>query len=78
MSSKSRSEEDASSGKQSAGPLEGVDQSLSPTLPPISNSADGDGKRNIAAINPDKPYSVFTYREKWLIVSVASYAALFR
>jgi hypothetical protein len=26
----------------------------------------------------DKPYSVFTHREKWLIVIIASYAALFR
>lgn len=77
----SKSEADAGGGKQSpaAGPIVEVDhwQSLSPTLPPISKSTDGDSKRN-SATDSDKPYSVFSYREKWLIVCIASYAAIFR
>ena len=81
----SKSEADAGGGKQSLaapGPIADkiaeVDQSLSPTLPaPISKSTDGDSKRNFAT-DSDKPYSVFTYREKWLIICFASYAAIFR
>jgi hypothetical protein len=70
----SKSEASGGGGKQSARPLE-VDQLLSPTLPPISETADKDNKRNVVT---DKPYSVFTHREKWLIVGFASCAALFR
>jgi len=68
-----KSEADAGGGKQSpaAGPIGEVDQ------PPISKSTDGDSKHNFAT-DSDKPYSVFTYREKWLIVCVASCAAIFR
>jgi hypothetical protein len=68
-----KSEADAGGGKQSpaAGPIEEVDH------PPISKSTDGDSKGNFAT-DSDKPYSIFTYREKWLIVCFASCAAIFR
>jgi len=61
---------------QSAGPLE-VDQSPSPSPPPLSETADGDSERSVVRV-ADKPYSVFTDREKWFIVGFASLAALFR
>lgn len=60
---------------QSAEPLEVDRSSLSPSPPPLSETADGDSERSVVA---DKPYSIFTYREKWFIVSFASLAALFR
>ena len=59
---------------QSAGPLE-VDRSQSPNLPPLSKTVDGDSERSVVV---DKPYSVFTYREKWFIMGFAAFAALFR
>ncbi|KAH9993492.1 MFS general substrate transporter [Russula compacta] len=62
--------------KKSAGPLVSeMDQSLSPTLSlPKTATEDRNRNRNVAG---DKPYSIFAYREKWLIVSIASCAALF-
>ena len=50
-----------------------VDQSLPPMLPPVSEAVDS--KHDV---DTDKPYSVFTSREKCLVVSLASFAALFR
>lgn len=52
-----------------------VDQSLPPTLPPVCEAADRDSKRNV---DTDKPYSVFSSRDRWLVVSFASFAALLR
>jgi hypothetical protein len=60
--------------KRSAGPLD-VEQSRSPISSSISKSAVGDSGHHVAT---DKPYSVFTHKEKWLIVSLASCAAIFR
>ncbi|KAH9964193.1 MFS general substrate transporter [Russula dissimulans] len=54
----------ARDGEQSAGPP-----------PPTSDTATGAGKTNAAS--DDEPYSVFTYREKVVIVWVASFAVLF-
>ena len=51
------------------------DQPLPRTPPPVSEAVDRDSKRNV---DTDKPYSVFTSREKCLVVSLASFAALFR
>ena len=49
----------------------------SPVPSPVSKTASvvGDNGLHVAT---DKPYSVFTYNEKWLIVSLASCAAIFR
>jgi len=52
-----------------------VDQSLPPTLPPSSETVNRDSKRNV---DTDKLYSVFISRDKWLVVSLAAFAALFR
>ena len=60
-------------GEQSAGPLD-VEHSPSPVPSSISKTAVGDEERDIA----DKPYSVFTHKEKRLIVCLASCAATFR
>ncbi|KAI9507807.1 major facilitator superfamily domain-containing protein [Russula earlei] len=49
------------------------EQSAGPQLQ-ITETAVGISEYNVAA---DKQYSVFTHREKWLIVSIASFAALF-
>ena len=73
MSSKSEADTD---GKQSARVSDvTVGQWLS--LAPSSNTeiAVGDKGRHAAI---DKPYSVFTHKEKWLIVILASCAAIFR
>ena len=62
--------------KQSAGfPDITVEQLLSPTPSSNTEIAAGD-KRNHVGI--DKPYSVFTRKEKWSIIILASCAAIFR
>ena len=64
--------------KQSAGDPQAdvvVEQSLSPAPPLYTEIAEGDKRRHIAI---DRPYSVFTDNEKWLIVILASCAAVFR
>jgi len=43
--------------------------------PPNTEMTVGTSQHDVAG---DKPYSVFTHREKALIVSIASFAALFR
>ena len=54
-----------------------VGQPLSPTPSSNTEIAVGDkDKEHPAAI--DKPYSVFTRKEKWSIVILASCAAIFR
>jgi hypothetical protein len=73
MSSKSEAGAD---GKQSAGvPDVTVEQLLSPAPSSNTEIAVGDKKRHFAI---DKPYSVFTRKEKWLIVILSSCAAIFR
>jgi len=62
---------------QSVEPLEVDRSSLSPSPPPLPEMANGDSEHRVVADKPG-PYSVFTYREKWFIVSFASLAALFR
>lgn len=64
----------APSAASSATSLE-VDQSLPPTQPLASEAIDRDNQHND---DTDKPYSVFTSRDKWLVVNFASFAALFR
>ena len=59
---------------QSAEPSE-VDRLLPPSPPPPSETTDGDSERSVVA---GKPYSVFTYRDKWWIVSFAAFSSLFR
>jgi hypothetical protein len=61
-------------GEQSAGPLD-VEHSPSPVPSSVSKTAVGDKGRDVVT---DKPYSVFTRKEKWLIVCLASCAATFR
>jgi len=63
-------------GEQSAGPLD-FEQLVSPVLPvsSISKTTAGDNGHHVAI---DKPYSVYTHKEKWLIVFLASCAANFR
>jgi hypothetical protein len=62
--------------KQSAGPLDvTVEQLLSPPPSSKTEAAVGDNRHHIST---DKPYSVFTHKEKWLIVILASCAAIFR
>ena len=48
-----------------------------PSPVPSSNSKTT-FRDNVAIDNIDKPYSVYTYNEKWLIVCIASCAANFR
>jgi hypothetical protein len=60
--------------EQSAGPLD-VEQLPSPVPSSISKTAVGDNGHHVAI---DKPYSVYTHKEKWLIVCIASCAAFFR
>jgi hypothetical protein len=73
MSSKSKAGADS---KQSAGdPDVTVEQPLSPAPPLYTEIAEGDKRPHIAI---DRPYSVFTDNEKWLIVILASCAAVFR
>ncbi len=63
-------------GKRSAGPLDvTVEQSLSPAPFLNTEAAIRDNRNHIPT---DKPYSVFTHKEKWLIVILASCAAIFR
>ena len=70
MSSKS---EAGANNKQSAGvPDVTVEQPLSPAPTEI---AAGDKRRHVAI---NKPYNVFTHKEKWLITIFASCAAVFR
>lgn len=52
-----------------------VDQSLPPTPPLASEAIDRDSQHND---DTGKPYSVFTSRDKGLVVNFASFAALFR
>jgi hypothetical protein len=47
----------------------------SPARPPILETAAAESKDGVAS---DEPYSVFTYKEKWSIVGISSFAALFR
>jgi hypothetical protein len=62
--------------KQSAGdPDVTVEQSRSPAPPLYTEIAVGDKGHRIVI---DRPYSVFTDNEKWLIVILASCAAVFR
>ena len=63
-------------GAQLAEPFQ-VGRSPSPSPSPLSETVDGDSERSVRVVT-DKPYSVFTYREKWFIVTFASFAALFR
>jgi hypothetical protein len=73
MSSKSEAGADC---KQSAGvPDVTVEQPLSPA--PSSNTEIIVGDK-VHHVPIDKPYSVFTRKEKWLIVNLASCAAIFR
>jgi hypothetical protein len=73
MSSKS---EEGADGKQSAGvPDVTVEQLLYPTPSLNTEIAVGDKRQHVAI---DKPYSVFTRKEKWSIVILASCAAIFR
>jgi hypothetical protein len=73
MSSKSKDDVDS---KQSAGdPDVMVEQLLSPAPPSNTEFAVGDERHHVAI---DRPYSVFTHNEKWLIVILASCAAVFR
>ena len=73
MSSKS---EVGADGKQSAGvPDVMVEQSLSPAPSSNTKIAVGDKRHHVAI---DKPYSVFTRKEKWSIVILASCGAIFR
>ena len=63
-------------GKQSAGvPDVTVEQFLSSAPSSNAETAAGDKKHHVAI---DKPYSVFTRKEKWWIVILASCAAIFR
>lgn len=61
-------------GKQLAGPRDD-EQSPSPVPSSISKTAVGDKGHHAST---DKPYSVFTHKEKWLIVCLASCTATFR
>jgi hypothetical protein len=73
MSSKSEAGAD---GKQSAGvPDVTVEQPLSPALTSNTEIAVGDNGHHIPI---DKSNSVFTLKEKWSIVILASCAAIFR
>ena len=73
MSSKSEAGAD---GKRSAGvPDVTVEQALSPVPSSNTEIAVGDRRLHVAI---DKPYSVFTRKEKWSIVILASCAAIFR
>jgi hypothetical protein len=64
------------SSKSEAGALDvTVVKSLSPAQSSNTETAVGVNRRHIAI---DKPYSVFTCKEKWLIVILASCAAIFR
>ena len=73
MSSKS---ETGADGKQSAEFLDvTVEQPLSPILSSNTEIPAGDKRHHVAI---DKPYSVFTRKEKWSIVILASCAAMFR
>jgi hypothetical protein len=73
MSSKSEAGADD---KQSAGaPDVTVGQLVSPAPSPNTEIAVGDKRHSVAI---DKPYSVFTRKEKWSIVILASCAAIFR
>ncbi len=67
--------EAADSGKQSTGPL---DVTVEQSLPPASSSNCETAIRNNRYHVTNKPYSVFTHKEKWLIVVLASCAAIFR
>jgi hypothetical protein len=69
----SSSLEAGADGEQSAGPLD-FEQLLSPASSISKTTVEDNG--HIVAI--DKPYSVYTYNEKWLIVILASCAANFR
>ena len=61
--------------KPSAGVPDVMDeQSLSPALSSNTEIAVGDKRHRVAI---DKPYSIFTHKEKWLIVTLASCAAIF-
>jgi len=51
-----------------------TDRPPSPARPPIFETAAADSKDGVAS---DNPYSIFTYKEKWSIVSISSFAALF-
>jgi hypothetical protein len=46
----------------------------------ISKTAVGDKGHHVTVVHVaiDKPYSVYTHKEKWLIVCIASCAANFR
>ena len=70
MSSRSKA---SRGGIPSAEPSE-VDPLL-PSPPPPSEAADGDSERSVVA---EKPYSAFTSRDKWWIVSFAAFSSLFR
>jgi hypothetical protein len=75
MSSESKSEAGADC-KQSPGvPDVTVEQFLSPAPSSNTETAVGDKRLHVAI---DKPYSVFTRKEKRLIVNLASCAAIFR
>ena len=65
--------------EQSAGPLD-VEQLPSPVPSLISKTAVGDKGHHVTVVHVaiDKPYSVYTHKEKWLIVCIASCAAFFR
>ncbi|KAF8481814.1 MFS general substrate transporter [Russula ochroleuca] len=64
--------------EQSAGPLD-VEQLPSPVPSLISKTAVGDKGHHVTVVHVaiDKPYSVYTHKEKWLIVCIASCAANF-
>jgi hypothetical protein len=73
ISSKS---EACADGKQSTGvPDITVEQFLIPAPSSNTETAVGDKQYHVAI---DKPYSVFTRKERWLIVILASCAAIFR
>jgi hypothetical protein len=67
--------EAGANGEQLAGHLD-VEHSLSPLPSSISSTVVRDEGCDVATT--DKPYSVYTHKEKWLIVGIASCGANFR
>ena len=55
-----------------------VEHSLSPVPSSNAETTTGDNSDNRHHVVIDEPYSVFTHKEKWLIVILSSCAAIFR
>ena len=71
MSSKSEAGADS---KESAGVFDVTVEQLQLPAPSSIKIGVGDKRHHVAV---DRPYSVFTRKEKWLIVILASCAAIF-